>query len=228
MKIPFLRGREKAPANGNPPTTRPRANGGFDVREKAGLLSIIVVVWLAINLVVALLVNAPRALMVTSRDEQSARLAAQVGQQNRDVSKLREEYARITSGNSGIQNFYDVVLSTKQQRLINFQKELRDIAKQFNINYDSVSYPREYFPKEKVAKFGAVMPMNGSYANLREFVERIEASQNFIVIEQIQLANSKEGGVILSLGINLATYFVDPEIPEPTTPGQAAAPGRKG
>jgi len=228
MKMPTLRLR-RGQAMAQPGKARAAgANGRFDVREKSGMLSIIVLVWLGLNLAIALLVNAPRAREVTIKDEQALRVASQISNKTDDVERLRDEYARITSGNTGLDNFYDVVLSTKQQRLVSFQRELREIAKQFNINFESVSYQRENFAKEKVAKFAAMTPLSGSYANLREFVERIEDSKNFIVIEQIQLTNSKEGGIILSLGINLATWFVDPEIPQPVAPGQAAKPPRKG
>lgn len=227
MKMPTL-GLRRGPATAKQGKGRaPRANGRFDVREKSGTLSIVVLVWLGLNLAIALLVNAPRAKEVTLKDEQALRVASQIANKTDDVERLRDEYARITSGNTGLDNFYDVVLSTKQLRLVSFQRELREIAKQFNINFESVNYNRENFAKEKVAKFDAMTPLSGSYANLREFVERIERSENFIVIEQIQLANSKEGGIILSLGINLATYFVDPEIPEPVVPGQAAKPPRR-
>ena len=103
-------------------------------------------------------------------------------------------------------------LSTKEKRLISFQREIREIAKKFNINLESISYPRETYPKDKVTKLSAVMPLTGSYENLRSFIDTIEKSENFIVIEAIQLTNSREGGVILNLNIMLSTYFVDEDI----------------
>ena len=184
----------------------------FDVREKAGQLAVIVMIWLGLNLAFSFLINVPRANEVAALQEEQQHLNRELVRKTADIDALRSDHRRVVEGNSSLDMFYDEVLSTKEKRLVAFQKELRDIAGKFNINMDAVSYPREVFPN-KVIKLGAAMPLTGSYENLRSFLKTIEASENFIVIEAIQLANSKEGGVILSLTILLSTYFVDPEAP---------------
>jgi Tfp pilus assembly protein PilO len=56
-----------------------------------------------------------------------------------------------------------------------------------------------------------VVPLEGGYANLRKFLQAVESSSKFLVIEQVALAQGHEGGAILQLNIALATYFDDPE-----------------
>jgi len=197
----------------------------FDVREKSATIAVVILVWLGINLAFAFLVNVPRAQQQSTLDQAVHHAAGLLGSKMDDVARLREHYTRVMEGRSNLDKFYADVLSTKNERLISFQKEIRDIAGKFHISLESISYPREEFTKDKVAKFGATMPLTGSYENLREFIDTIEKSENFIVIESIQLANSKEGGVILSLNIMLSTYFVDPEIHETEAAG-APARGR--
>ena len=196
----------------------------FDVREKSATIAVVILVWLGINLAFAFLVNVPRAQQQSTLDQAVHHAAGLLGSKMDDVARLREHYTRVMEGRSNLDKFYADVLSTKNERLISFQKEIRDIAGKFHISLESISYPREEFTKDKVAKFGATMPLTGSYENLREFIDTIEKSENFIVIESIQLANSKEGGVILSLNIMLSTYFVDPEIREQES--AAGPPGR--
>jgi len=195
------------------------------VREKSATIAVVILVWLGINLAFAFLVNVPRAQQQSTLDQAVHHAAGLLGSKMDDVARLREHYTRVMEGRSNLDKFYADVLSTKNERLISFQKEIRDIAGKFHISLESISYPREEFTKDKVAKFGATMPLTGSYENLREFIDTIEKSENFIVIESIQLANSKEGGVILSLNIMLSTYFVDPEIHETDAAG-APARGR--
>jgi len=190
----------------------------FDVREKAAVITVVILAWLGLNLAFAFLVNVPRAQQAVALEEAVSQTSGREAVVKRDVDRLREHYSRVMDGRTSLERFYSDVLSTKQERLIGFQKEIRGIAQRFNINMDTISYPREEFAN-KVAKFSATMPLTGSYENLREFIDTIENSQQFIVIESIQLANSKEGGVILSLGIQLSTYFVDPEIKEKDLPG---------
>jgi len=192
----------------------------FDVREKAGVITAIILVWLGLNLAFAFTVNLPRGRRVAELETSVNETASALARKQQEVEKLRAHFERVVGGRASLDKFYSDVLSTKQNRLISFQREIRTIADQFKINLDTISYPRETFPKDKVTKFSATMPLSGSYENLREFIDTIEHSQNFIVIEGIQLANSKEGGVILGLSIQLSTFFVDPDIRESDQAGK--------
>ena len=195
--------------------------GDFDVREKAGAIVAVILAWLGLNLAFAFFVNLPRANEVLALNEEVQRLNREIGTKAKDIDRLRPQHTRVLEGNSSLEIFYDEILSTKRERLISFQREIRQIAEQFNINMDAIAYPREVM-SNRVVKLGAAMPLSGSYENLRAFIKTVEESDNFIVIESIQLANAKEGGVILSLTIVLSTHFVDPEAPDMNTGPQQA------
>jgi Tfp pilus assembly protein PilO len=184
----------------------------FDIRARTPVLTVAVLAWLALNLALAFLVNGPRARRVTQLEEAVAQRAGMLSARADDVARLRDHHDRVLAGRTSLDEFYNDVLSTKQERLITFQKEIREIARKFNINMDTIAYPRESYPKDKVMKFSAQMPLTGSYENLRQFVDTVERSQNFIVIDSVQLASSKEGGVILQLIIQLSTFFVDEDV----------------
>lgn len=194
----------------------------FDVREKAPIIAAVILAWLGLNLAFAFAVNTPRASEVATLSADVQHLGREIQKKTADVDRLRPEHGRVLRGRSNLEVFYDEVLSTKQERLIDFQREIREIAQKFNINMEAISYPREILAN-KVTKLGAAMPLTGSYENLRSFLETIERSENFIIIESIQLSSSKEGGVILSLTVSLSTYFVDPDAPEKTLLQQTSA-----
>ena len=196
----------------------------FDVREKAGVITAIILVWLGLNMAFAFTVNLPRGRRVAELDAAVADTSSALARKQQEVEKLREHFERVVGGRASLDKFYADVLSTKQNRLISFQREIRGIADQFKISVDTITYPRETYPKDKVTRFSATMPLTGSYENLREFIDTIEHSENFIVIDGIQLANSKEGGVILGLSIQLSTFFVDPDIQDQDLTGK----GRRG
>lgn len=188
----------------------------FDVREKAPVIAAVILAWLGLNLAFGFAVNVPRASEVATLSDDVQNMSREIQKKTADIDRLRPQHGRVLRGRSNLEVFYNDVLSTKQERLISFQRELREIAQKYNINMEAISYPRETLAN-KVTKLSASMPLAGSYENLRSFLETIERSENFIVIESIQLSNSKEGGVILSLTIVLSTYFVDPDAPEKTS-----------
>ena len=191
----------------------------FDVREKTPLILGVILAWLGLNLAFTFLVNLPRSGEASRLTEESARMAELITTRQKDIERLRVERTRVVDGSGKLQDFYTDVLATKGERMIAFQKEIRDIAGKFHIDLKSINYAAEAAPtKDKIARFGAAMPLTGSYEGLREFIETIEKSEQFIIINSVELSNSKEGGVILGLSIALSTYFLDPELPDNATP----------
>ena len=184
----------------------------LDIREKAPLLAAVLLVGLAANAVVAFLVNLPRSEKAASLRAADSEFHETLVRRRQKVEGLRREYERIVGGRRSLETFYDEVLSTKRQRMVAVQKEIRDIAAKFNINPETITYSRDIFKKDPIVKFSAVLPLTGSYENLRAFINAVENSENFLIIEGINLTDSKEGGVILSLNITIATYFFDKDV----------------
>ncbi len=189
-----------------------KASRGFDIRERRGLIGGVLAVWLAANLVVTLVVNFPRARKVESLREAAERFARVRAERERTADALRAEYQRIMDGRRTLDTFYSDVLSTKSDRMTAVQREVREIARKYNIDPETITYGHEPFEKDQIAKFSIVMPLNGSYENLRQFISSVENSENFLTISNILLTDSKEGGVILSLNVTLATFFFDTDI----------------
>jgi Tfp pilus assembly protein PilO len=117
-----------------------------------------------------------------------------VQQAERDLANLREE-----------------VLSTRNQRLVEVQQELASLCEQFGIDLNSVNHDNELLLDEELDRLTMNVPLEGNYASLRKFLQAVESSDKFLVVERVSLARGKEGGALLDLSINLATYFTAPE-----------------
>lgn len=194
----------------------------FDLRERMGLIGTILGVWLAGNLIVTFLVLLPRSERAESVREAVGEFRQARLDRERTMQTVRRDYERVMDGRRSLGTFYSEVLSTKHDRMTAVQKEIRDIAIKFNMNPETVSFSKEIFEDDQVVKFSTVMPLNGSYENLRQFISAVENSENFLTITGILLAGSKEGGVILSLNVTVATYFFDPDVAQLSAPGPSA------
>jgi Tfp pilus assembly protein PilO len=102
------------------------------------------------------------------------------------------------------------VLSTRQRRMINVQLEVARLVREFGIALDRVSYENESLDNGALERFGIVVPLNGGYSNLRKFIQAVESSSNFLVVERVALGAGKSSDVI-ELNITLATYFIAPD-----------------
>ena len=65
-------------------------------------------------------------------------------------------------------------------------------------------------PMMDLDKLIMVVPLQGNYASLRAFLQAVEDSEKFLLVERVALAEARQGGVMLELNITLATYFDAP------------------
>jgi hypothetical protein len=117
-----------------------------------------------------------------------------VRQADLDLNGLREE-----------------ILSTRNERMVQVQQELARLCEQFNIDLNMVNVCSEDLLGEELDRFSMTVPLEGGYPNLRKFLQAVEQSEQFFVVERVSLARGKAGGKLLSLNIILATYFTAPE-----------------
>jgi len=112
---------------------------------------------------------------------------------------------------SDLRDLRENVLSTRNQRLVDVEEELEWLCSQFGIDLNSVGHDNDLLLAEELDRFVMNVPLEGNYASLRKFLQAVESSDEFLIVERVSLARGKEGGRTLSLNINLATYFVAPE-----------------
>ncbi len=117
----------------------------------------------------------------------------------------------VGQAESDLRDLRESILSTRDLRLVDVQEELERLCTQFGIDLNSVGYDNDLLLDEELDRFVMNVPLEGNYASLRKFLQAVEDSEEFLVVERVSLARGKEGGRTLGLSINLATYFVAPE-----------------
>ena len=142
-------------------------------------------------------------------------------EQRQNVVEAAEGYLNaLRQAQTDLKTLRIEVLSTRQRRMVDVQRELAQLCKQFNIDLDGVRYENEILEAEELERFGMVVPLEGGYRNLRKFLQAVESSPRFLLVEQVELGQSQEGGGKLELSITLATYF---DAPDEILPGRRGA-----
>jgi Tfp pilus assembly protein PilO len=132
--------------------------------------------------------------------------------ERRDVVEGHEEYRNaVQRAEADLTVLKGEILSTRNQRLVQVRQELAELCERFGIPLDSVTSDNELLLEEELDRYSMNVPLEGNYASLREFLQAVEQSSKFLVVERVSLALGKEGGRELSLNIMLATYFTAPE-----------------
>ena len=183
-----------------------------DLREIRTLVLVVLLAGLGINLTVLFLVNLPQAGRLGAAGETVRDLREKLDVRRAEITEMHGHLAWIEKRATALAAFYDEVLAAKGERMVAIQREIHEITGRYGIDPTSIAYSHE--PAEKdtnLIRFSASLPLKGSYPAMRSFIRDIEKSRNFLLIDRIDLTNSREGGVLLSLQIQVSTIFKDPE-----------------
>jgi len=185
---------------------RPR----FDVREASGAVFLFLGALILANAMVSVLLVRPKVV----RHRQLTDLSSpqfQVVKTRENEVVLKEDYRKaLEKARDDMKRLAEDVLSTRQRRMIGVQFEVAKLAREFGVALDRVKYENEPLDNGALERFAIVVPLSGGYTNLRKFIQSVESSSNFLVIERVALGSGKATDV-LELDITLATYFIAPD-----------------
>jgi len=182
----------------------------FDIRRQGlpllvGLLALIVVNTLAWGVLVR-----PKAAEYTERTR---------GESSQEREELRQERDSVVNAEAYVDGLGKAaddwsylrteVLSTREEQLVEIMQELTRLCAEFRIDINTVSVNNEILREEGLDRFAMIVPLEGGYANLRRFLQAVEASDKFIVVERVALDGAARGTQSrnLHLNITVASYF---------------------
>jgi len=142
------------------------------------------------------------------------------------VERLEGYLNGLNQADTDLHFFREEVLSTRGRRMVEVQTELAKLCRQFDIDLDMVAYEDQSLAAEDLELFRMVVPLEGGYQSLRTFLQAVESSDKFLLVQSVVLGQSgAEGQKFLQLDITLDTYFDAPErSPEPAD--RRRGPGR--
>ena len=185
---------------------RPR----FDIREASGIVFILLGALLLANVAISVVVVRPKVVRYRQLTDLSSPQLQVVKTREKEVAQKEDYRKSLEKARDEMKRLAGDVLSTRQRRMIGVQLEINKLARSFGIASDQVHYENESVDNGALERFGSVVPLAGGYADLRKFIQAVESSDNFLVIERVALGSGKSSDV-LQLDITLATYFISPD-----------------
>jgi len=183
----------------------------FDIRQAGRYIGVALGVLAAANLAFYLLATRPRVQEYTGLLEGTGPQQEALRERRAQVEQREAYLAALEKAQTDLATLHDEVLSTRRKRMVDVQIELTELAQRFSIDVDSINFDSELLQEEELDKLVMTVPLEGGYANLRKFLQAVEASDKFLVVERVALGEGKRGGVLLELSITLATYFDAPD-----------------
>ncbi len=170
---------------------------------------------LVIPLSVALVVNvlayalivyplSDRVANVTQRD-----LAAEqaLTQAKADYDQASGTLTGKARASTALTTFYSEVLprDLSGARRLTYLR-LAQLARESNLRFESGSYKPTDERGSTLTRLAIKLVLGGSYADIRTFIHALESSPEFVVIDNVELAEGAEGGD-LAVSLELSTYY---------------------
>lgn len=134
------------------------------------------------------------------REERLADLQERSGELTRQVARARSSHLRM-------EELYRERLSTERSRFTAVAAEIRDLARRSGLEPAAMSYPTEEIEDYGLVKRYFTFNVEGTYGDLRRFVNFLELTRSFVTLEEVSLSGGE--GPELKIRLSLSTLFAE-------------------
>ncbi len=164
----------------------------------------IAIVLLIVNLAYIMLIKNPQEQQLLNLYQNIKDKRLQLIQAENYIKELNERLIRMKESNDSLKKFYTSVLKNRTEGIVSLRKELAELLRQVNIFKIDINYNHNSIEKYNLHEVSITLPIENSYANIRKFINSVENSKNFIVINGVSLTESKQQ---LKLEIKMSAFF---------------------
>jgi Tfp pilus assembly protein PilO len=170
---------------------------------------------LIVSLGVAVLINVGLyAFIVAPLADRVANVAERDRTSEQELARARAEHEQASGVLTGksrasaeLTTFYSEVLPrdlTGARRLTYLR--LAQLARESDLEYRRATYAPVVESGSTLTRLQIQMVLEGTYADMRAFIYQLETSPEFVVIDNVQLAEGAEGGSLV-VTLDLSTYY---------------------
>ena len=177
--------------------------------HRTALLPLVVV--LAANIIALVAVVYPLGQRVAAneqRAETAERLMSQAAADFRRAETLRDAQTQATKD---LETFYAEVLPANvaaARRIL--QLRLQQVAREHGVQYQGSGTMEEAIRDSTLLRLTMSVRLAGEYDDIRAFLYDLERSKDFVVVDNIKLAEGNEPDAPLAVFLQVSTYYRAP------------------
>ena len=159
------------------------------------------------NVLVYALVVYPLSERVANIEERNQAAAQALAQARTEHAQANGTLTGKARASAELATFYRDVLpqDLAGARRLTYLRLAR-LARESNLDYERSQYAPQANTKSTLTRLQIQMVLAGTYAEMRDFIYQLETSPEFVVIDNIHLAEGSEGGSLV-VTLDLSTYF---------------------
>ena len=133
-----------------------------------------------------------------------------------DRAELRDLLQRAKLNRDRLDEFYARWLASESERLTRVIGEVRDLAQRAGVEPSTFNYPEEDLQDYGLLRRSIAFSVRGSYLQLRTFINLIELSDYFLMLEDVQLSEQGQGDSVVRVNLKVSSLFL--REPQPAAP----------
>ena len=158
-----------------------------------------------LNTAIFLTFTLPRALQERSLASHAATLRSEVEREQRVLSSAKERVEILRANARDADTFYRDVVKGANEDLLPTLQYIEKTTEELGLTATSRNYAEQEVKGLGIVRFSITMPMSGPYKQIVAFLDRLERSTRFLVVDQIQLhVRTDVGGDLMFV---LSAYF---------------------
>jgi Tfp pilus assembly protein PilO len=166
--------------------------------------------WLLLVLVVNGAVFAGVTHRLANKQERLAseleRLRTELGAKQEELRALSESEALATRNAEAVRRFWNDVVQERAPGLTDAWDEIDRLASETNVLRGRTGYEREVLDVG-LEQINATMPVEGDYFDLVRFINRLERSERFFLVERITLSQGETEDKGIQLACSIAFFL---------------------
>ena len=164
---------------------------------------------LGANAVVLLAYTLPGVVRERSLTSRAAVLREDVEREKKQLEEARQRSEVLKANARDLDRFSREIVKGRKDSVVSTLQYLERTTAELGLTTGSRTYEEKPVKGLKFVRFGIQMPVTGRYQQLVALIEKIERSDRFLVVEEIQLRGRTDAGVDVSF--ILSTYFSSEE-----------------
>jgi hypothetical protein len=167
-------------------------------------------VLIALNLLLLVFIVLPQNSRIERLQSEYALTRTRLATSQKNIIELKGRLQGLQQAEKDLKTIYSKILIPKKTGVTDIRLELESLAQSLQIKKENFSYNYEPLTEFKIQQFQLGVPVEGNYRNIRRFINSIERSKHFLILERVDLSEQKAD--ILNLDFQLSTYLTDDEI----------------
>ena len=114
---------------------------------------------------------------------------------------------RMTESRARYNRFTQDYLFSKEKGSSELLRELDELCAQAGLARNRTSFKHEEEPQFGMRRVSMTLPIEGSYASIRKFLNLLESRRKFIIVDSMALDSEREGTGLIRMEMHLITLF---------------------